>query len=201
MRKWVWISGWAIQPARFKTAAEKALPQDSHIVLPPTPNAVELALKMSPDRIAGYSLGSLLLLCAIDRIPPELEPVALAPFVAFYSEAEMGGRTSQSALRIIETRLKASPERALKLFYRLADLPNEPTDSLPYEMADLIWGLQILQTQQVASQAIEQVLSICPCSDALMDYSASIWNHASNCYKVDATHNYHLLLRTLAALR
>ena len=65
---WAWISGWGIQPQRFEAAAQRALPEATHQVFAPEPGAVEAALNCGATHLGGYSLGSLLLLCALDRI-------------------------------------------------------------------------------------------------------------------------------------
>ncbi|MFQ3271486.1 MAG: hypothetical protein ACI9A1_001812, partial [Lentimonas sp.] len=141
---WIWISGWGICPDRFKAAAKSALPNYAHEVLAPTPDAIEAVLSSGADRIGGYSLGSLILLSEMSRIPEDVEVTCLAPFTAFCEESKLGGTTPLASLRMLQARLEKEPEKAIKLFYRLAALNDEPTDQLPYSIEHLRWGLEQL---------------------------------------------------------
>ena len=146
---WAWISGWAIQPERFQSVLEKALPGTQQIVLHPGPDAVDQILSTNAQRIGGYSLGSLLLLNAFEQIPKNIPLVCMAPILGFCLEDQLGGTTSKESLDKLRSRLHARPSSAIQLFYRLAKLHDEPTEALPYCAADLDWGLKMLSETTV----------------------------------------------------
>ncbi len=146
---WAWISGWAIQPERFQSTLEKALPGTQQLVFHPGPNAVDQVLEAKAGKIGGYSLGSLLLLDAIERIPENISLVCLAPILGFCQEDQLGGTTSRDSLEKLRSRLAVKPSSAIQLFYRLAKLRDEPTEALPYSKEDLDWGLQMLAKKTV----------------------------------------------------
>ena len=140
--RWIWISGWAIDPKRFQRTVEDALPKDSHQVLVPEPNALKTVLNSHADRIGGYSLGSLILLSALEQIPENARITCLAPFIRFCKDGSLGGTTTIETLQALRQRLSTRPQKTLQLFYRLAGLITEPTHDLPYPIEYLEWGLQ-----------------------------------------------------------
>lgn len=141
---WAWISGWAIQPERFKSVVEKMLPGTRQIVFHPGPDAVDQILSSKAQRIGGYSLGSLLLLREIDKLSETTPLVCMAPILGFCQEDNLGGTTPRGSLDKLRGRLATQPLAAIRLFYRLAQLQDEPTEELPYNENDLEWGLKIL---------------------------------------------------------
>jgi hypothetical protein len=191
---WAWISGWAICPKRFKSAVEGALPDDNHVVFAPTPGALNAALQVGASRLGGYSLGSLLLLSELDRVPEDVSIYCFAPFTAFCAEQGMGGTTPVTALEMIQARLVQQPEKALKLFYRLAGLKEASSDSLPYAHEDLVWGLEALKTICASTLDLNRVTAIFGVKDPLLDSDllASKW-HAS--IRADCQHDYRDLLQ------
>jgi hypothetical protein len=194
---WTWISGWAIRPDRFKAAAEQALPGYRHAVFAPTPGALQAALESGATRIGGYSLGSLIVLSGLARIPDELEVTCLAPFTAFCEESQQGGTTPLATLQLLQARLQKQPTKAIKLFYRLAGLHDEPTDSLPYSEEELAWGLRQLSELQVDTTLPSRVKGLVGLTDALVQATVlqSKWpqcNLIENC-----SHSYGSLLTAL----
>ncbi|MGC6455644.1 MAG: hypothetical protein ACON39_07735 [Coraliomargaritaceae bacterium] len=150
---WAWISGWAIQPARFQSVLEKALPNTRQLVFHPSPNAVDQILAAKAQKIGGYSLGSLLLLQVLEQLPNSIPVVCLAPILGFCQEDKLGGTTPRESLKKLQSRLTIQPLKAVQLFYRLAQLQDEPTERLPYGQKDLEWGLKILAEET----AIERI--------------------------------------------
>lgn len=194
---WAWISGWGIHPERFKAAAEQALPAYRHTVFAPSPRAVEDALQCGASRIGGYSLGSLLLLAALPRIPDRLDITCLAPFTAFCEESQQGGTTPLATLQLLQTRLEKQPAKAIKLFYRLAGLNDEPCEALPYAAEDLTWGLQQLASVQVDSADLERTKGLVGLTDPLVRGTV-LQSHWAHCAVIDnCTHRYDSLLSAL----
>ena len=166
---WAWISGWGIQPERFKAAAERALPDATHQVFAPEPNAVDAALSSGASRIGGYSLGSLLLMNAVDRIGSACPATCLAPIPSFCKEAGLGGQTPRAILESLQAKLERNPQAALKLFYRLSGLNDEPSGTLPYSIESLQWSLEVLATQFAPQDAFARVHAIISDADRLID--------------------------------
>lgn len=197
---WAWISGWGIQPERFKAAAERALPDARHLAFAPEPNAVDAVLSSGATHFGGYSLGSLLLMNALNRIDSSNTVICLAPIPSFCKESEFGGMTPRAILGSLQAKLERKPEAALKLFYRLAGLNNEPTDSLPYSLDGLTWGLEALATQSAAKDVFQQTHAIIGETDTLMDadrLSELFPNHTLTA----RGHDYNDLLSVVATLR
>ncbi len=197
---WAWISGWGIQPERFKAAAERALPDATHQVFAPEPGAVDAVLSSGATHLGGYSLGSLLLMNAFEQIDSTCKLTCLAPIPAFCKEAEMGGVTPQKVLQSLQSKLECKPEATLKLFYRLAGLSNESVDTLPYSVDSLVWGLEMLATQSAPEKAFQRVHAVIGEADSLMDAGAlrnSFPDHTS----VTHGHDYNDLLPLVAELQ
>jgi hypothetical protein len=196
----MWISGWAICPDRFKAAAELSLPNYRHIVLAPTAEAVEIVVHGGATRIGGYSLGSLLLLSELARIPKGLQITCLAPFIAFCRERQLGGTTPRASLRVLQQRLNTQPDKAIKLFYRLAGLNDEPTADLPYPLEDLIWGLEQLSTLQVNQALLNRAAGIVGLTDPLVDATV-LTCQWTTCHLIKrGNHAYHTLLAGLSQI-
>lgn len=190
---WAWISGWGIQPERFKAAAERALPDATHQVFAPEPSAVDAMLSSGATHFGGYSLGSLLLMNALDRIDKANTAICLAPIPSFCKEAELGGVTPRAILNSLQAKLERKPEAALKLFYRLAGLADEPLDGLPYSADSLVWGLEMLATLSAPKTAFQEVHAIIGGSDSLMD-ATTLRTLFPNNSITESGHDYHDLL-------
>lgn len=198
---WMWISGWAICPERFQAAVELALPHYRHTVQAPNAAAVETALASGATRIGAYSLGSLLLLSKLARIPEGLRITCLAPFIAFCREDQLGGTTPRASLGALQQRLHTQPHNALKLFYRLAGLHDEPTDHLPYPLEDLIWGLEQLSTLQANQALLKHVEAVVGLTDPLIETTV-LTSRWSTCQLVEhGNHAYQTLLAGLSRIQ
>ena len=194
---WAWISGWGIQPERFKAAAERALPDATHQVFAPEPSAVDAVLSSGATHLGGYSLGSLLLMNALGCIEHSIAVTCLAPIPAFCKEDELGGQTPRAILQGLQAKLARKPEAALKLFYRLTGLTNEPTDTLPYSEESLRWGLEMLATMSAQRSAFPKVHAIIGKSDSLMD-ATTLQGLFGRHSITDNGHDYNELLPILA---
>lgn len=194
---WIWISGWGICPDRFKAAAEFALPNYRHEVLAPTPVALETVLSSGAARIGGYSLGSLILLSELERLPEDVEVTCLAPFTGFCEEQQLGGTTPLASLQMLQQRLTKQPEKALKLFYRLAGLTDEPVDQLPYPVEDLTWGLKQLADLQVDTTLLYRAKGYVGLTDTLVRGTV-LCSQWANCQLIEnCSHAYHEVFTSL----
>lgn len=193
-KTWTWISGWGIYPNRFRSAVERALPEDVHHVLAPTPDALKTVLESNTDFIGGYSLGSLILLSALQRLPKGATVVCLAPFIAFCKDAQKGGTTPRATLLTLQQRLHKQPQKTLQLFYRLAGLNDTLTTDLPYSIEHLEWGLEQLANLQAGTGSLDRVKAIAGLQDSLIDAKAlqSVW---PACHFADScNHDYTKIL-------
>ncbi len=189
---WAWISGWGIRPERFQAVVESAFPQATHRVFAPEPGAVEAVLTSGASNFGAYSLGSLLLLEAIDRIPASAKILCVAPVLAFCEEAGMGGTTPLASLQTLQAKLAKNPAAALKLFYRLANLLEEPTGTLPYSAESLHWGLDMLATRQVPPVGLDRVEVILGKQDRLLDVK-KLLTFFERKTVIDSQHDYRAL--------
>ncbi|ADE53791.1 hypothetical protein [Coraliomargarita akajimensis] len=193
--RWTWISGWGIAPERFKAEAEQAFPDFEHIVIVPGPTAIEAVLASQPRRAGGYSLGSLLLLSQLEQIPVHLPVYCLAPILGFTKEMQLGGTTTSASLDLLGSKLKQKPETALKLFYRLADLCENPT-ALPYSLDQLIWGLEHLASTRAEALELTRVHALIGSADKLC-FPQLIAKYFPQHEMVDCGHRYKDLLQAL----
>jgi hypothetical protein len=165
---WAWISGWGIDPAHFQRAVQTWWPDVHHTVIAPTAGAIEQATALQPDVIAGYSLGTLLLLAA--PLPPSSPPiVGVAPIFAFDAEAGFGGRTPGRARIALTGKFQKDAIGAVRLYLRLAGMADCFQDALPYAEADLAWGLEVLGTLRARPETIAQARLYAGQNDPLID--------------------------------
>jgi hypothetical protein len=80
---------------------------------------------------------------AAGGVPLPNRVILLAPFVAFGSEYQLGGRCSVTQVRFLHRWMQREPLAALKDFHARAGLGPAP-DTLPYAIEDLLEGLQRL---------------------------------------------------------
>lgn len=191
---WAWISGWGVRPERFQSIAEACFPAFAHAVFPPGPSALDAVLASGHDRIGGYSLGSLLVLQGLEKIPGETGVFCFAPILGFCKEAGLGGTTPAAGLARIRERLGGRPEAALKLFYRLAGLVGEAALPLPYAAEDLDWGLARLADLQVEPGRCRRVTAVIGENDPLLD-SRVLREFFDRPVCVPTGHDYNDLLR------
>jgi len=117
-------------------------PAATHTCFAPTPRTLE---QLPPaDLLVAWSLGAWRVLEAASRgVPLPRRVILLAPFVAFASEYQLGGRCSATQVRFLSRWVQRDPLAALKDFHFRADL-GPPPSALPYEAADLLEGLERL---------------------------------------------------------
>jgi len=154
-----WIGGWGIAPETMRSVAEKHFAQSQHTFLAPTAKVIEEnPLLRTSDLAVGWSLGAWRLLEAASR-GVELPGMVLlfAPFVAFPSEAGLGGKCSTTQVKFLRRWLQREPLAALADFCKRAELPASlpPSDSPPpYALPDLLEGLDRLSEN--ASPALRE---------------------------------------------
>jgi hypothetical protein len=191
---WIWISGWGIYPDQFRNAVELALPEDSHQILAPAPDALEKVLASDADCIGGYSLGSLILLSALEQLPEDVDIICMAPFLAFCREDQLGGTTPQATLKTLQKRLQLQPAKTLQLFYRLAGLSDQLADDLPYPIEHLIWGLEQLANLKADTTCLGRAKAVAGLTDPLIN-SKEMQSHWPGCYFANnCNHDYRKLL-------
>jgi hypothetical protein len=198
-KHWVWISGWGIAPERFAEVCQQAFPEFAHTVFAPTDRAIDKLLHAKADRIGGYSLGSLLLLEAAEHIPMETPLYLYGPILGFTQEMGLGGTTPASTLELLQTRLEKSPQKALKLFYRLAGLDEATSETLPYPLEDLAWGLEALAKKQAKPPHSRQIKVFLGEHDALLN-SQSICKLFTRPIQLPHGHDYRQLLTDHASI-
>lgn len=142
-RRWAWITGWGVSPDVFAAVVRECWPHAEHVVFAPDRHATERLRAERADVLAGYSLGALLLLAA-ERWPEDRPLVAVAPILAFDTEAGLGGTTPAAARLAMRAKFERNPSVQLKIFQRLAGLSGLPVNPLPYAAAELAWGLDAL---------------------------------------------------------
>ncbi len=164
-----WLMGWAVPEAWFAPLARSAFPVAEHVFVAAVPDALARLEKAGPlDWVAGYSLGSLLLLREVERAR-QIGPVALlAPIFAFPREAELGGRIAAGQVRSLARWLRRDPRAALVDFYARAGLDVPPEGALvPVE--DLLWGLERLEKDRTEPPLPAGWPAWCGANDALLD--------------------------------
>ena len=164
-----WLLGWAVPEAWFSGLAAEAFPLAGHSFEGARPGAVGRLAEQGPfDWVAGYSLGSLLLLSEPELAARAGRRVALlSPIFAFPKEALDGGRISRAEIRLLSRRLGADRAAALRGFYSLSGL-DAPADGAGEE-ADLRWGLERLEALAVPPRLPEGWRAWCGSEDRLLD--------------------------------
>lgn len=140
---WGWISGWGFSPAILAQVVRACWPHHHHTVLAPTASARFELQALKVDVLAGYSLGSLLLL-SDPTATPHPSRLSFAPILAFDAELGLGGKTPARSRQAVAARFTRSPAIALKLYLRLAGMSDLASADLPYPLEDLKWGLEAL---------------------------------------------------------
>lgn len=137
-----WISGWAVAPESLRPTANNYFPGSEHTFLAPTKDVVSLI--GSPDVTIAWSLGAWRLLEAASRGAKYGGMVMLlAPFVAFPSESNLGGKCSVTQVKYLHRWLQRDPLAAIGDFFQRVRMLDVPTE-LPYALPDLLEGLDRL---------------------------------------------------------
>jgi hypothetical protein len=154
-----WIGGWGVAPESLRPAANDYFPGSEHTFLAPTASVTDAI--GSPDVTIAWSLGAWRLLEAASRSAKFGGMVLLlAPFVAFPSESQLGGKCSATQARFLRRWLQREPLAALADFHQRAGLGTPPTE-LPYPADDLLEGLDRLaedaspQLREFASRGLQ----------------------------------------------
>ncbi|HEV8074183.1 MAG TPA: hypothetical protein VGP21_08610, partial [Opitutaceae bacterium] len=193
-----WLMGWAVPEAWFAPLARQAWPEAEHVFVAAEPDALAQLEKAGPfDWVAGYSLGSLLLLREAARANRLGRVALLAPIFAFPREAELGGRVALTQVRQLSRWLRRDARAALADFYARAglDVPPEPA---PAAATDILrWGLERLENDRAEPPLPANWRAWCGANDALLD-AARLCELASVQIVAGATHHPAALLRAFA---
>ncbi len=165
-----WLMGWAVPAAWFAPLARQALPDAEHTLVAAGPDALAQLEKAGPfDWVAGYSLGSLLLLREAARADRLGRVVLLAPIFAFPREAELGGRVAQTQVRQLFRWLRRDARAALADFYERAGLDVPQEDAPATATDDLWWGLERLENDRAEPFIPPGWRAWCGANDPLLD--------------------------------
>jgi len=141
-----WILGWAVPAGWLAPLAQSAFPDAEHHFFAAEPNWLEHLRAGGPwDAVAGYSLGSLLLLQeaeAVGQLTPRV--VLLAPVLAFAQEEALGGKVPRTQVRYLARWVRRDQVAALADFYARAGLPGSVAAGPLVAAEGLQWGLDKL---------------------------------------------------------
>jgi pimeloyl-ACP methyl ester carboxylesterase len=193
-----WLMGWAVPEAWFVSLVRSAFPSAEHVFVAAMSDALVQLEKAGPfDWVAGYSLGSLLLLREAERAGRIGRVALLAPIFAFPREAELGGRIAVAQVRQLARWLRRDPRAALKDFYARAGL-DVPPEGAPVAAEDLLWGLERLENDRAEPPLPAGWSAWCGANDALLDATRLQALAPSVRIIVGATHHPAALLRAFA---
>jgi len=165
-----WVLGWAVPEAWFAPLAQAAFPKTQHVFVTAGPTALEQLESEGPyDWVAGYSLGSLLLLCEAERAHRLGRVALLAPIFAFPRESHCGGRVALVQLVKLKRWLRAAPREALMGFYKRAGLDVSVMQLTDRELTGLLWGLERLENDSVDTALPVGWCAWCGTEDPLLD--------------------------------
>jgi hypothetical protein len=123
----------------MRAAVTNVLPNAEHHFRAPAPGALDQL--DACELLVGWSLGAWRILDAAARGRRfDCRVLLLAPFTAFCSEHNLGGRCSLTQVRWLRRWLQRDPEAALKDFYARAGLEA----TMPYAADHLVEGLDRL---------------------------------------------------------
>ena len=171
------ISGWAVPESWFADQVKSSFPNsDIKIVYPEHPESAaeaKILLSQFQSKIyIGYSLGSLWLLKYQRFLPKNCKKAIIAPILAFLDKNNLGGKISESQLKILINFLshKTNKIKVLKDFFTFADLPypDSQINTIP-DKTTLIRGLEFLQKNSVTGKETNDFLSIIGENDTFVD--------------------------------
>ena len=171
------ISGWAVPESWFADQVKISFPNSNiKIVYPEDPESAaeaKILLSQFQSKIyIGYSLGSLWLLKYQRFLPKNCKKAIIAPILAFLEKNNLGGKTSESQLKILIKFLShnTNKTKVLKDFFSFADLPypDSKVDTIR-DIKTLIRGLEFLQNTSVTGKETNDFLSIIGENDTFID--------------------------------
>lgn len=142
--KILWIGGWAINTSTMDTLVACAFPKLDHLCIHPHEGFLESIQSYNPDAVVGYSLGATLLINNPSSYS-SLKSYLIAPFLSIQDATYVNSTQLKYLLRW----LNKDPLSAINDFYKRSQLSFPELTELPYSIADLIWGLEVLiKTQE-----------------------------------------------------
>ena len=190
--KFLWVGGWAIPEWHVLKHAQRVFPNDRHFFSPPAKDARILD---DFDRIFGYSLGAFLLLRWPCNFPKEKTKTLISPFLAFPKENDLGGKIGRTQIKVTRRQLQGNPLKAINDFFLRANI-DLSLDALPYSIEDLLWGLDVLLTEQIEPSEVKDKgnFAILGEQDNLLDASRVAEFFPSHSILKDAGHDLDKLL-------
>lgn len=195
-----WLGGWAVAPEWIAESVTSQFPDLEHSVFIPEKGAVSEIAEKAFDAIVGYSLGSLLLLEGLDRLPPDASKVFMAPIFDFKKEANLGGQVNRTQLKVMQRWLNRDPIAAIDDFYKRAGVTLQTNGELPYSLDALGWGLDALTAMCVPIEKVNNVSDsqfVLGADDVLLN--AATYQKICPAVEVvpSATHDFKTLLGSL----
>jgi hypothetical protein len=168
--KIAWVMGWATPESWFAPLARAVWPAAEHRFVDAGPDAMERLERAGPsDWVAGYSLGSLILLRAAERADRLARVALLAPIFGFPREANLGGRVARAQVRQLARWMRRDAGAALADFYAQAGL-GLPLESGPVAAPEILsWGLERLECDRSEPPLPKNWRAWCGADDALLD--------------------------------
>jgi len=138
-----WIGGWGISLEEMRPLALSHAPDAEHLIYPPVMGAAEKLVGC--DKIIGWSLGAHLILEAAARgVKLPARALLIAPFTSFCAEHGKCGKASETQVRWLTRMIKTDLSGALIDFRKRAGVPPSNISESPYELENLLKGLEIL---------------------------------------------------------
>jgi len=195
-----WVLGWGVPEGWFERLARTAFPFAVHTFAAAAPGGLDGLARAGPfDWVAGYSLGTLVLLGEAERVARLGRVALLAPIFGFPSEANKGGRISRTQVRQLSRQVRRDPLAALADFYRRAGLDVSGEDASAVSAADLLWGLERLEGDGVSPPLPKGWLAWCGGDDPLLDAGRLQAIEPRVTIVVGGTHHPLALLREFSA--
>lgn len=138
-----WIGGWGISLEEMQALAVAHAPDAEHLIYPPVMGAAENLVGC--DAVVAWSLGAHLVLEAGARgvrLPAKV--LLFAPFTSFCAEHGACGQHAETQVKYLRRWIDTDAPAALADFRQRAGLAPLVGDALPYELAYLRAGLDLL---------------------------------------------------------
>lgn len=138
-----WIGGWGISLEEMRPLALGHAPDAEHLIYPPVMGAAENLVGC--DQVIGWSLGAHLILEAASRgVKLPTRALLISPFTSFCHEHGKCGKVSETQVRWLSRLIKTDSSNALADFRKRAGMPPLTISGLPYDMENLLQGLEVL---------------------------------------------------------